>query len=60
MIKEITKFKDKNIEEIFNAYPKEVKEKLLSIRKMIFEVSMQNKSYLKYWGNIEMVRTKLC
>jgi len=48
MIKEITKFKDKNIEEIFNAYPKEVKEKLLSIRKMIFEVSMQNKSYLKY------------
>lgn len=55
MIKEITKFKDKNIEEIFNAYPKEVKEKLLSIREMIFEVSMQTKAIwsieetLKWW-----------
>ena len=44
MLKEIIKFKDKNIEEIFNVYPEDIKEKLLSIREMILEVSMQTKA----------------
>jgi len=35
-------FKDKNIKSIFNAYPTDVKNRLLSIRELIFDIALEN------------------
>ena len=55
MIKNITKFNDKNIEDIFNNYPEKIREKLLFVREIIYEVAKKSKYIWKIeetlkWG----------
>lgn len=55
MLENIIQFKDKTIENIFNAYPEKIREKLLYIREIIFEVEKESKviwkieETLKWW-----------